>query len=136
MHAAGFLWRAQVAGSYPRAGRAWPPGGAAAYNTGFRTGRDRRMPWYVYLIECCDGSIYTGITNDVAARYATHAAGRGARYTRSRPPLRLLATVSYPDRSSAARAEVAVKRLTAQRKRELVAALAAVAAPGLSAAGG
>lgn len=94
------------------------------------------MPWYVYLIECSDRSIYTGITNDVAARYATHAAGRGARYTRSHPPLRLLATVAYPDRSSASRAEVAVKRLTAQRKRELVAALAAVATPALSAPGG
>lgn len=84
------------------------------------------MTWYVYLIECVDRSIYTGITNDVAARYAAHANGRGARYTRSHPPQRLLATVAYPDRSAAARAEWAVKQLTAPHKRALAAALAAV----------
>lgn len=84
------------------------------------------MAWYLYLIECRDRSIYTGITNDVAARYAAHATGRGARYTRSHPPLRLLASVQYPDRSAAARAEWAVKQLTAPRKRALAAALAAV----------
>ena len=47
--------------------------------------------WYLYLLECTDGSIYTGITVDVEARYAAHAMGRGARYTRSRSPLRVLA---------------------------------------------
>ena len=53
--------------------------------------------WYVYLLECRDGSIYTGIATDVERRYAEHAAGKGARYTRSRPPLRLLALrVSRP----------------------------------------
>ena len=46
--------------------------------------------WYLYLIECADGSIYTGITVDVAGRYAAHRNGTGARYTRSHPPLRLL----------------------------------------------
>lgn len=84
------------------------------------------MVWFVYLIECVDRSIYTGITNDVAARYAAHASGRGARYTRSHPPLRLLAAVPYPDRSAAARAEWAVKQLTAPRKRALAASAAAV----------
>lgn len=44
------------------------------------------MAWYVYLIECQDGSIYTGISNDVAARFAAHQRGKGARYTRSHPP--------------------------------------------------
>jgi putative endonuclease len=51
--------------------------------------------WYVYLIECRDGSVYTGIATDVARRHAEHAAGKGARYTRSHPPLRLL-TSSIP----------------------------------------
>lgn len=73
--------------------------------------------WYLYLIECRDGSIYTGITVDVAARYAAHAAGRGARYTRSHPPKRLLASVEYPDRSSALKAEYEVKMLSADAKR-------------------
>ena len=74
--------------------------------------------WYLYLIECLDGSIYTGITVDVALRYAKHASGRGARYTRSHPPQKLLATVAYPDRSTAAKAEYEIKCLTASEKRE------------------
>ncbi len=78
------------------------------------------MAWFLYLIECRDGSIYTGITVDVAARYAAHASGRGARYTRSHPPERLLAVVEYPDRSTAAKAECRMKRLTPQAKREFV----------------
>lgn len=78
-------------------------------------------PWFLYLIECQDGSIYTGITVDVAARYAAHAQGTGARYTRSHPPRRLLAVFDYPDRSTASRAEYAVKKLSADEKRQLVA---------------
>ncbi|WP_313919309.1 GIY-YIG nuclease family protein [Tahibacter sp.] len=79
------------------------------------------MAWYVYLIECRDGSIYTGIAVDVAARYAAHAAGKGARYTRSRPPQRLLAVFAMADRSSALREELRIKRLPAAQKRALVA---------------
>ena len=75
--------------------------------------------WYVYLIECRDGSVYTGIATDVARRYAEHAAGKGARYTRSRPPVRLLASFEYPDRSAASRAEYAIKQLAPARKRAL-----------------
>jgi putative endonuclease len=67
-------------------------------------------PWFLYLIECQDGSIYTGITVDVAARYAAHAQGTGARYTMSHPPRRLLAVFDYPDRSTASKAEYAVKK--------------------------
>ncbi len=75
------------------------------------------MAWFLYLIECKDGSIYTGITTDVEARYATHASGNGARYTRAHPPSRLLAVVEYADRSSAAKAEYATKCLSAPEKR-------------------
>ncbi len=82
-------------------------------------------PWFLYLIECVDGSIYTGIAVDVAARYAAHASGKGARYTRSHKPLRLLAQAAYPDRSAASRAEYEVKRLSAAGKRALAARLAA-----------
>lgn len=74
-------------------------------------------PWYLYLLECEDGSIYTGIAVDVDARYAAHAAGKGARYTRSHPPKRLLASIPYPDRSSASKAEYAMKQLPAAAKR-------------------
>lgn len=80
-------------------------------------------PWYVYLIECADGSIYTGIAVDVAARYAAHAAGRGARYTRSHPPLRLLACEAHPDRSEASKAEFRIKQLSAREKRAYAADL-------------
>jgi len=75
--------------------------------------------WYLYLLECADGSIYTGITVDVEARYAAHATGRGARYTRSHPPARVLASFEYPDRASASKAEYAMKQLTAAQKRAL-----------------
>lgn len=73
--------------------------------------------WYLYLLECVDGSIYTGITVDVEARFAAHVAGKGARYTRSHPPVRVLAKFEYPDRSSASKAEYAMKQLTAVQKR-------------------
>ena len=79
--------------------------------------------WFLYLIECRDGSIYTGITVDVSARYAAHASGKGARYTRSHPPRRLLAVIDYADRSSASAAEHAVKNLSPQEKRAYAAIL-------------
>jgi len=83
------------------------------------------MSWFLYLIECVDDSIYTGIAVDVAARYAAHARGKGARYTRAHPPRRLLASLAFPDRSSASKAEYSVKQLSAREKRALAAALAA-----------
>ena len=80
------------------------------------------MPsWYVYLLECRDGSVYTGIATDVERRFAQHAAGKGARYTRANPPLRLLAQFEYPDRAAASRAEYAIKQLPPARKRALCA---------------
>jgi putative endonuclease len=80
-----------------------------------------RPTWYVYLIECRDGSLYTGIAIDVARRYARHVAGTGARYTRSHPPLRLLGQCAYPDRSEASIAEYRIKQLTPAQKRGLCA---------------
>ena len=97
--------------------------------------------WFLYLIECRDGSIYTGVSVDVEARYAAHAAGRGARYTRSHPPLRLLGSVAYPDRSSAQKAEHEVKQLSPGAKRAFASGIACgerppesllLVAPGLS----
>lgn len=75
------------------------------------------MAWYLYMIECEDGSIYTGITVDVAARFNAHVSGKGARYTRSHPPRRLLISIEYADRSAAAKAEYEMKCLTASEKR-------------------
>jgi putative endonuclease len=77
------------------------------------------MAWFLYLIECEDDSLYTGIAVDVVARYQQHVNGTGARYTRSRAPRRLLATFELPDRSVASKAEYAVKRLPVPTKRLL-----------------
>lgn len=74
-------------------------------------------PWFLYLIECADGSIYTGIAVDVAARYAAHCNGTGARYTRSHPPVRLLGYEAHADRSAASKAEYRIKRLSPAEKR-------------------
>lgn len=82
--------------------------------------------WFLYLIECADGSIYTGITVDVAARYAAHCRGEGARYTRSHPPLRLLGWATHPDRSAASKAEFSIKRLSPTEKRRYAATLAQI----------
>lgn len=82
-------------------------------------------PWYLYLIECADGSIYTGIAVDVAARYAAHCKGTGARYTRSHPPVRLLGYEAHADRSAASKAEYRIKRLSAAEKRRYALTLSA-----------
>lgn len=74
-------------------------------------------PWFLYLLECRNGSIYTGITVDVAARFAAHAAGRGARYTRANPPVRILAVEACDDHAAALRRECEIKRWSAVKKR-------------------
>lgn len=71
---------------------------------------------YMYVLRCGDGSLYTGYTTDVARRLATHAAGKGARYTRARLPVALCAWWPYPTRQAAMRAEWAFKRLTRPEK--------------------
>ncbi len=79
------------------------------------------MPWFLYLLECADGSVYTGIATDVDARFEKHATGAGARYTRAKKAVALLASFEVGDRSSALRAEYRVKRLTPAQKRSLAA---------------
>jgi putative endonuclease len=81
--------------------------------------------WYVYLILCRNGAIYTGIALDVGTRYAQHVAGTGARYTRANPPRRLLAKFRCASQSEASRLEAAIKRLPAPDKHELAGRTAA-----------
>jgi putative endonuclease len=76
-----------------------------------------QTPWFLYMIECFDGSIYTGIAIDVACRFQAHACGKGAKYTRSHKPRELLLAVRYPNRSVASKAEYEFKRLSAKQKR-------------------
>lgn len=76
--------------------------------------------WCVYVLRCRDGSLYTGATNDLDRRLARHAAGLGARYTRSRLPVRLVHVERASDRSAALRREAAVKKLPRTAKLALV----------------
>lgn len=75
------------------------------------------MSWFLYVLECRDGSLYTGITVDVEKRFSAHLAGKGARYTRSHPPLRVLAVMPCADRSAASKAEHALKKRSPAEKR-------------------
>ncbi|OOG49370.1 hypothetical protein B0E52_01020 [Rhodanobacter sp. C06] len=67
--------------------------------------------WAVYLLECTDGRVYTGIARDPEQRYAKHLNGKGARFTRSNPPRQLLGWVWVASRSEALRLEIAWKKL-------------------------
>lgn len=89
------------------------------------TGATIEKTWVLYLLECKGGSLYAGITNDLQARYAAHRAGKGARYTRARPPIRLVGSAPFPDRSAASKAEWQIKQLPKAKKRSFLASLSA-----------
>lgn len=74
------------------------------------------MAWFVYMVRCADGSLYTGATNDLARRVAAHNAGKGARYTRSRRPVTLVWSRRAKDRGSALSREARLKRLSREEK--------------------
>lgn len=78
--------------------------------------------WFVYVVRCNDGTLYTGIARDVKARIAMHEAGRGARYTRGRGPLTLCAKKRCSSKSEALKLELAIKRLSRDEKQQLTAA--------------
>ncbi len=78
------------------------------------------MSWRVYMLECADGSLYTGCTNDLKKRVATHNAGKGARYTRSRLPVKVVWSVRVKDRSAALSREYRVKQLTRAEKLKMI----------------
>jgi len=76
--------------------------------------------WCVYIVECADGTFYTGITNDLERRVHEHNLGQGARYTRSRRPVVLRYHELQPDRSSASAREYRIKALSRQEKQKLL----------------
>lgn len=78
------------------------------------------MESYVYIVECADKTLYTGWTNRPVHRLATHNAGKGAKYTRSRKPVKLVYLERLPDRSAGLIREAQIKKLTAGEKRRLV----------------
>lgn len=74
--------------------------------------------WHLYMLECAGERLYTGIAIDVEARFAAHVAGKGAKFTRSFPPVRILFSQSFPNRSEASKAEHAMKKLSSAEKRK------------------
>ena len=74
------------------------------------------MNWYVYVLCCGDGSLYTGYTDNIPRRLAVHQSGKGAKYTRSRLPVSLAYQEEQPDKSAALRREAAIKRLKRPQK--------------------
>ena len=84
------------------------------------------QPWVLYLLECAGERLYAGITNDLSARFAAHCAGRGARFTKAFPPVRIVAASVLASRSLASKAEYALKQ---QPRSAKVAFLAACGTP-------
>jgi putative endonuclease len=76
--------------------------------------------WFVYILECADGTFYTGVTNDIGRRVRQHNEGNGARYTRGRGPVTLCYQEECGDRSLAQVREAAVKRLPREAKERLI----------------
>ena len=76
----------------------------------------REDSWWLYVLECRGGVLYTGIAKDVDERFEAHARGAGARFTRSRPPLRIVARVCCGAKGDALRAECALKQATRAEK--------------------
>ena len=78
------------------------------------------MDWTVYILRCADGTLYTGITNDLERRLAEHNAGKGAKYTKGRGPLRLVYQEACQDRTVALKRENQIKALDRRAKLRLV----------------
>jgi len=83
-------------------------------------GETMEQKWKVYILRCGDGSLYTGISTDVARRLEEHRSGKGAKYTRSRGPLELVYEENCPDKSAALRRELEIKALSRAEKLKLI----------------
>ncbi len=78
------------------------------------------MPFYCYILECADGTLYTGWTTDPPRRESQHNAGRGSRYTRTRRPVKLVYVEELPDRTGAMKRERAIKAMAREEKKKLI----------------
>ena len=76
--------------------------------------------WYLYIVECRDGTLYTGITDNIQRRMDEHNSGKGAKYTRGRGPVKLCYSEECPGHSAALKREYAVKQLTRSQKQMLI----------------
>jgi predicted GIY-YIG superfamily endonuclease len=79
--------------------------------------------WYVYIVQCADQTLYTGVAKDVETRVCQHNAGRGAKYTRGRGPVELVYREPVEDRSAALQRECAIKKMPTARKLTLITTL-------------
>lgn len=77
------------------------------------------MRYFVYIVECCDGTLYTGITNDLQKRIEVHNSGKGAKYTKGRTPVRLVYSEISSSHGEALRRELEIKRMTKAQKESL-----------------
>ena len=77
------------------------------------------MKWVVYILKCADGSLYTGITNDLKSRITAHENGTGAKYTKGRAPFTLMYQEKYENRSEASKREIQIKHLNKTEKLKL-----------------
>ena len=78
--------------------------------------------YHVYMLECADGSYYTGIAKNLQDRLAVHQAGRGSRYVAAKLPFQLVYTETVPSKSAALKREIEIKRMTHQQKQRLITA--------------
>jgi len=78
------------------------------------------MGYWIYILRCCDGSLYTGSTTDPIQRLKVHQSGKGAKYTRSRLPVELVYQEKLTDKSCALKREAAIKKLSREKKLQLI----------------
>jgi len=89
---------------------------AAKQNPKSKIGNQKSQECYCYMVECADGTLYTGWTTDLRRRVAAHNAGRGSRYTRMHRPVKLVYFEHLPNRSEAMRREAQIKRMKRSAK--------------------
>ena len=82
--------------------------------------KDKNKCWWVYILHCEDGTLYTGITNNPIQRFVDHCESRGAKYTKNNPPKEIMYLESAPDKSQASKREYAIKQLTRKDKWVLI----------------
>lgn len=80
----------------------------------------KHFDYYVYILECSDGTYYTGYTNDIYRRLGEHSTGRGAKYVKSRLPFKVAYLEGWDTRSEAMRREIAIKKLSHKEKKEMI----------------
>ena len=78
------------------------------------------MDWLLYMLECSDNSIYTGITNNLEERLKTHQSGNGAKYLRGRLPIKLVYKENLINRSEATKREIYIKKMSKKEKKKLI----------------